>query len=69
MNGNKYENVKLSLDSCYSYLGALKFFSSFFQENVKQKIKKKKKNTQNTEEIPKVDMSNLGIYKCLIPGI
>ena len=64
MNGNKYENVKLSVDSCYSYLGALKFLSSSFK-----KTSNKRQNTQNTEEIPKFDMSNSGIYKCLIPGI
>ena len=54
----------MSVDSCYSYLGALKFFSSSFK-----KTSNKRQNTQNNEEIPKFDMSNSGIYKCLIPGI
>lgn len=54
----------MSVDSYYSYLGALKFFSSSFK-----KTSNKRQNTQNNEEIPKFDMSNSGIYKCLIPGI
>ena len=29
MNGNKYENIKLSIDSSNSYLRALKFLSNF----------------------------------------
>ena len=37
MNGNKYENIKLSIDSSNSYLRAL---------NVEQKIKKQT-NKQN----------------------
>ena len=45
MNGNKYENIKLSRDSSNSYLRALKFLSNF-QVNVEQKIKKQT-NKQN----------------------
>ena len=46
MNGNKYENIKLSIDSSNSYLRALKFLSNFSSKR-RTKNKKKQTNKQN----------------------
>ena len=54
MNGNKYENIQLSIDSCNSYLGALTFLS-----NSLKKLSSKRWKSQNTEEIPKLDIHRL----------
>ena len=54
MNGNKYENIQLSIGSCNSYLGALIFLS-----NSLKKLSSKKWKSQNTEEIPKLDIHRL----------
>ena len=54
MNGNKYENIQLSIGSCNSYLGALTFLS-----NSLKKLSSKKWKSQNTEEIPKLDIHRL----------
>ena len=42
MNGNKYENIKWSIDSRNSHLGALTFLCNSFKKIAKQKIKKTK---------------------------
>ena len=54
MNGNKYENIQLSIGSCNSYLGALTFLS-----NSLKKLSSKKWKSQNTEEIPKLDIHSI----------
>ena len=54
MNGNKYENTQLSIGSCNSYLGALTFLS-----NSLKKLSSKRWKSQNTEEIPKLDIHRL----------
>ena len=54
MNGNKYENIQLSIDSCNSYLGALTFLSNSFKKSSSKRWK-----WQNTEEIPKFDIHQL----------
>ena len=47
MNGNKYENIKLSIDSSTSYLRALKFLSNF---SSKRRTKDKKTNEQTKQK-------------------
>ena len=47
MNGNKYENIKLSIDSSNSYLRALKFLSNF---SSKRRTKDKKTNEQTKQK-------------------
>ena len=54
MNGNKYEKIQLSIDSCNSYLGALTFLSNSFKKSSSKRWK-----WQNTEEIPKFDIHQL----------
>ena len=47
MNGNKYENIKLSIDSSNSYLRASKFLSN---SSSKRPTKNKKTNEQTKQK-------------------
>ena len=47
MNGNNYENIKLSRDSSNSYLRALKFLSNI---SSKRRTKDKKTNEQTKQK-------------------
>ena len=47
MNGNKYENIKLSIDSSNSYLRASKFLSN---SSSKRRTKNKKTNEQTKQK-------------------
>ena len=69
MNGNKYENIKLSIDSSNSYLRASKFLSN---SSSKRRTKNKKNKRTNKTKTFKKSLSLTSIdyvsyHKCLMP--
>ena len=69
MNGNKYENIKLSIDSSNSYLRALKFLSNFSSKRRTKNKKNKRTNKTKTfkKSLSLTSIDYVSYHKCLMP--
>ena len=68
MNGNKYENIKLSIDSSNSYLRALKFLSNFSSKRRTKNKKNKRTNKTKTfkKSLSLTSIDYVSYHKCLM---